>query len=408
MKISFISFLIGFIFVVSNDKKYQSNKKEVNKIEKKNLIKNNNYRNLNKNLTNESNKNNVSEDKKKNSTEGTLGGAKNSSVPTKKNITAIFNELLFETVTNNEHMILIGYDNYRVDTENNLTYFNMYIFISPSLSDTTPTPVNLYSYFTFSDSSKNGYDTITCTSLHRQGHLQTYQCLIARGDVVSFRVNKTMEVTGFGNITIPETAYATYQNNTGIYNFKTNNLKSLSESDTIFLNHTKIVSSSTNNFALRGNMTDTKYLNSNNIKLFLLNDGNGINATCNSVANTQTNTNCDLTCSLPSTVNSNLNMSFAFIGNNEFLIIDFDEGENSVVNNTENNNNRSNSYGRKKKGLSTGGIIAIIIPCIVALIAVTAAAFVFKGRTDAPIQPNVNMGNNTLGAVGSSTNVVTN
>ena len=72
-------------------------------------------------------------------------------------------------------------------------------------------------------------------------------------------------------------------------------------------------------------MTDTKYLNSNNIKLFLLNDGNGINATCNSVANTQTNTNCDLTCSLPSTVNSNLNMSFAFIENNEFLIIDFDD-----------------------------------------------------------------------------------
>ena len=46
--------------------------------------------------------------------------------------------------------------------------------------------------------------------------------------------------------------------------------------------------------------------------------------------------------------------------------------------------------------MSNGRIIAIIISCIVALIAVTAAAFAFKRRTDVPLSVNVNMGNNKV------------
>ena len=61
--------------------------------------------------------------------------------------------------------------------------------------------------------------------------------------------------------------------------------------------------------------------------------------------------------------------------------------------------------GKKSSGgLSAGGIVAIILPCIAVLLAITAVAYLF-GRKQTVVPPTQNIGNNTIG-INSSTNVV--
>jgi len=111
-------------------------------------------------------------------------------------------------------------------------------------------------------------------------------------------------------------------------------------------------------------------------------------------------------------------------GVNKTLLLIFKEGSNSTLdydgsNSTEidpatpSNHSLNKAYIPKKSsgGLSAGAIVAIILPCIAALLAVLGLAF-FLGKsssgavakTTIPME-NINMGNNTIG-ISSSTNVV--
>ena len=62
-------------------------------------------------------------------------------------------------------------------------------------------------------------------------------------------------------------------------------------------------------------------------------------------------------------------------------------------------------YKKKSGGLSTGGIIAIVIPAVLVLLGVGALAF-FLSRRAVPSPPIKNIGNNTMGVVASSEAVV--
>ena len=62
-------------------------------------------------------------------------------------------------------------------------------------------------------------------------------------------------------------------------------------------------------------------------------------------------------------------------------------------------------YKKKSGGLSTGGIIAIVIPSVLVLLGIGALAF-FLSRRAVPSPPIKNMGNNTMGVVASSEAVV--
>ena len=74
---------------------------------------------------------------------------------------------------------------------------------------------------------------------------------------------------------------------------------------------------------------------------------------------------------------------------NKILILDFKEGENTAFIEKKNVPSRSN-------GLSTGGIIAIIIPTCLVLLGVTALAFFLSRKPTTP-SPIKNIGNNTIG-----------
>ena len=94
---------------------------------------------------------------------------------------------------------------------------------------------------------------------------------------------------------------------------------------------------------------------------------------------------------------ANVELKYALVnftkGDNRIGILDFKEGENSTF--------IERTYvSPKKKGLSTGGIIAIIIPSCIVLLGVSALVFYLSRRT-LPTQPIKNIGNNTIGVASS-------
>jgi hypothetical protein len=83
----------------------------------------------------------------------------------------------------------------------------------------------------------------------------------------------------------------------------------------------------------------------------------------------------------------------------QIFIIDFQEGENSTI------LPEKEAFKKKSGGLSTGGIIAIVIPAVLILLGVGALAF-FLSRRAVPPPPMKNIANNTMGVVASSEAVV--
>jgi hypothetical protein len=105
-----------------------------------------------------------------------------------------------------------------------------------------------------------------------------------------------------------------------------------------------------------------------------------------------------LYCENPSKViNLDLNNTLAKTNESEKLIIQFPPDVQSKIG--ESLGGYYNS--RKKKGLSTGGIIAIIIPCLIVLFGALALVFLLK-RNPNPEPKSIN--NNTIG-IASSTNI---
>ena len=98
--------------------------------------------------------------------------------------------------------------------------------------------------------------------------------------------------------------------------------------------------------------------------------------------------------------NTDLNYAIANITTKDkIFIIDFMEGENSTI------LPEKEVYKKNSGGLSTGGIIAIIIPAVIVLLGVGGLAF-FLSKRAVPPPPVKNIANNTMGVVASSEAVV--
>lgn len=386
MKIVLFYIMIGFSFIcINTQKNLKTVKEKAHKLTKKKKP-----RKLAKNETNTIDNEKENELKKS----------------TQKKITSTFKELLFETTSteNNTHYILMGFDQYKVNRRDvdHSTSFITNIFHDNSVKK--PEKLNLYADLKFNDSSQDGYYKIECWETHNAGSVTSSQCSIPRDDIKSIRIMDTMEINN-KNMTIPHTSYADYQLEKGINQFPNSNLQKLRENGEVVLNNSKIIDSSPNSFTLRGNLTNERFLNSKNIKLFLMNNGNGLNATCNSEANYQNNDNCDMSCTMVGILDTNLSNALGFMPDDEVLLVNFKKGENSVVKH-EDNSDVYNKYKKKKKGMPTGAIIAILIPSLLIVLGVTALTFLYK-RNSTPPQA-VALGNNTLGVANSSTNIVAN
>ena len=100
-------------------------------------------------------------------------------------------------------------------------------------------------------------------------------------------------------------------------------------------------------------------------------------------------------------LNTNLNKTLGTIEGGENIYLVFNENEDSNLKFSPYNDVHISK--KNSRGLSAGGIVAIILPCIAVLIAITAIIF-FLGKKN-PASPFGNIGNNTIG-LNSSSNVV--
>ena len=97
-----------------------------------------------------------------------------------------------------------------------------------------------------------------------------------------------------------------------------------------------------------------------------------------------------LTLDNKASINANLHEKIGRINDNKSLILEFADGQgNPNFNSTEIVRRKSSS-----SGLSTGGIVAIAIPCIAVLLAVAGLAFILGNRTKPPME---NIENKTIG-----------
>jgi hypothetical protein len=129
------------------------------------------------------------------------------------------------------------------------------------------------------------------------------------------------------------------------------------------------------------------------------------------------NGNYDLKLNLKKDLSSDMNNKQGLVeidGKNKTYILFFNEDETSKLNykyNTKDPSTFNKAYNSKKSssGLSGGAIVAIILPCIAALLAVLGLAFYLgkssSGAVAGPPIPMENLGNNTIG-ISSSSNVV--
>ena len=97
-----------------------------------------------------------------------------------------------------------------------------------------------------------------------------------------------------------------------------------------------------------------------------------------------------LTLDNKASINANLHGKMGRINDDKSLILEFANGQgNPNFNSTEIVRRKSSS-----SGLSTGGIVAIVIPCIAVLLAVAGLAFILGNRTKPPME---NIENKTIG-----------
>ena len=101
-------------------------------------------------------------------------------------------------------------------------------------------------------------------------------------------------------------------------------------------------------------------------------------------------------------LNANLHESFGNLDNNKNIMLSFDKSDNSVVNFISEKNKFHNNL-KSSGGLSAGAIVAIIIPCVAALIALAAIIFLVSRK---PALPQQNQLSSNSMVLASSSNTI--
>ena len=183
--------------------------------------------------------------------------------------------------------------------------------------------------------------------------------------------------------------------------------------DLIHINDCTIVDE--DNAIINGNSEDKSIPNNANSIMYVLIDGSTQNVSTNFIKKDE-NGNYDLKLNLKQSLSTDLNNKLGVVeinGENKNYLLSFKDGEKSNLDykyDSPNNTTNQVFYPKKSSGgLSGGTIVAIILPCIAALLAVLGLAF-FLGKSStgaaaASTIPMENIGNNTIG-VTSSTSVV--
>ena len=189
-------------------------------------------------------------------------------------------------------------------------------------------------------------------------------------------------------------------------------LKNEKEISFIILENANFTSQSPNSFKIKGKSKSIYYTNYDSENIYLITTVNGSpkKIQCSGKYDRDTSDD-DYYYFLQSKGSNNLagaNLSYALLN---YTTSD-NEKKMAILDFAENSKNANGTilppkvdYRKKSGGLSTGGIIAIVIPAVLVLLGIGALAF-FLSRRAVPSPPIKNIGNNTMGVVASSEAVV--
>lgn len=281
---------------------------------------------------------------------------------------------------------LIGFDSYVYNSSNSTMTFNTYISCDkPKDNFTLPLIV---------DTGSESKDIeANCERIKREGEINIffYKCYAVCKDSIG-----AVKFNNKDNYIVSSLAKGTMNN--------INKLDAPRFKGSVTMNilkNAEIVSKDALSFKVRGTGLDLKdaskditlVINSNNIKKEIPCQGNMKTYEDDKEYFT-------LACTSSETLNTNLNDSIGYYNNDnkKLLKIEFPEESNSTT-------VESPLYYQRKKsaGLSTGGIVAIIIPSIIILLGIAGLVFLLRNKNPNPNPPLSNMENknNTIGIAGT-------
>ena len=303
------------------------------------------------------------------------------------------NHHLLRKLENSDKNLIIGFDKYSHNKEQKIIEFFTKIKFphADNITSNISIPLNISFYNPKEVVSKN----VECGERGRHDSYCTYFCMtdIQNNNISTVKLNDKDN-----QYFLTSLADATKV----ISSQKSNNF--LNINNITILDHAEIFRKSERHFVIKGELLDSDY-ESNNIKLIEAINSYGKKLSCKGYEDrvnlmTYYFLDCDIS---DSPINIDLQNSFAYLedSKDKGIIINFDNSDNSTM--------TVSGLAPKKKssGLSTGGIIAIVIPCILLLI--LAGGLIFYLNRKAPNPPLKELANNsnTIGPAGaSSSNVV--
>ena len=312
--------------------------------------------------------------------------------------------------------ILIGFDNYQLDIKRNNeidTTFNTYFLLknwNESIidDDLNLSRMQIISTVTNQSSDVKNY-TFNCdydpnSKKSVPSDDKTYKLItfICQGNLTSYP-KKISIATDFEKEKQLNNTIKIYESSSAKAIKK--DITSLSKFSPIFdvLQNASFVNKEKNSFKIRGDFVNGYFdKTSNNIELITLVNGYPKKIPCSGKYDYEDPDDDDserfffIETNEQNTL-TNAELKYALFnytkGDNRMGILDFKEGENSTF--------IENTYvPKKKKGLSTGAIVAIIIPSCIVLLGVSALVFLLS-RKPLSAQPIKNIGNNTIGVASS-------
>ena len=315
-----------------------------------------------------------------------------------KLISKVYNNL---RMLGNSDLVLIGFNDYKYD--GNQINFNIFLKdVNDKLnqSDYLDFPVNLTYQNGDLDNKK-----ANCTNPETKGKLIKLNCKITNiknSDISKVEFAEDFNLNGKNEIIeLSSLAKASKMN---IIN---NQESRLSFGNVVILEDAQLEKVTGTSFKIKG--YDYSSLNNeqdtSKIKLVAINTGERQNIGCEAKNKKDDNSEYYyyLSCKSSQSLVTNLNNAYGYYVDekNKSILVDFRDENSTTIDNVYYQQNKSS-----KRGLSTGGIIAIIIPSIIVLLGVLALVIALRSKSPVPPLKDMVNPNNTVGVVGTSSEAV--
>ena len=282
--------------------------------------------------------------------------------------------------------LLLGFDHYTY-ASNILSFFTYVRYLLKNNESSFDLPLILTRNLrNLEDNRENA----TCSLISNNNNIYKYNCSIVNMTGTITKVEVDIKNSGFNSSKLANITGKSLQDQKG---------DKISDKGFVIIYNCQIQKDG-DNIIINGK-NDSSFVGSNSV-LYVANNDNNI-VEIPATLTYKNNDEVELKLTPKRSITSNLSETLGKINDDKNIYLIFD---NTNLTDLEYTAPSHQVYQGKKSsgGLSAGGIVAIILPCIAVLLAITAVAYLF-GRKQTVVPPTQNIGNNTIG-INSSTNVV--